>query len=276
MVPDLTRAPSRPRHLAARYAAQFADESIARAYHTRPPYPAELFEILAGLQPAGPRTILDLGCGTGDIALGLAGRAERIDAVDPSPAMLRVARARPGADHPSLRWACATAEACALDGPYSLVVAAESFHWMDWAAVCARVAGALRSHAFLALVRGRTLQDTAWSAGLAELIPRYSTNQEYQPYDIVEELTRRRLFTEVGRRVTAFVPFEQPIDDYVESFHTRHGFSRERMTCAAAADFDSALRRLVARHASDGVVRGQVRASVVWGFPVRPTTPEAG
>lgn len=267
MVSDSTRVPARPRHLAPKYAAQFEDESIARAYHTRPPYPAELFTFLASLQPAGPRAILDLGCGTGDIAIGLADRADRIDAIDPSRAMLRVARARPGADHSSLHWTCATAEAFALGGPYSLIVAAESFHWMDWEAVGARIAGALRSQAFLALVRGRTLQDVAWSAALAELIPRYSTNRDYQPYDVVDELTRRRLFTEVGRRCTASVAFEQSIDDYVESFHTRNGFSRARMTSAAAAEFDSALRRLVAPHISDGVVRAKVRASVVWGVP---------
>jgi hypothetical protein len=86
-----------------------------------------------------------------------------------------------------------------------------------------------------------------------------------QPYDIVEELTRRNLFRETGDQTTAAVPFAQSIDDYIESFHTRNGFSRSRMTAAAADAFDAAVRRLVAQHPGDGVVRGQVRATVVWG-----------
>jgi len=121
----------KPAHLGPQYGAQFEDESVARAYHTRPPYPGKLFDILETLQPEGPRAVLDLGCGTGDVALGLARRAHRIDAVDPSEAMLAVARARPGAGDPRLHWIRAAAEAFAFRGPYSLVVVAESLHWMD-------------------------------------------------------------------------------------------------------------------------------------------------
>jgi hypothetical protein len=31
----------RPAHLGRRYGSQSEDETVARAYHTRPPYPAE-------------------------------------------------------------------------------------------------------------------------------------------------------------------------------------------------------------------------------------------
>lgn len=258
---------ARPAGLDPKYGAQFEDASVARAYHTRPPYPPELFDTLEGLLPAGPRIVLDLGCGTGEVAIGLAGRADRIDAVDASEAMLRVARARPGARHPSLRWTRAAAEAFVFRGPYSLIVAAESLHWMDWEAVVPRIAATLGVGAFLAVVRGRTLQNVPWSAQLAELIPRYSTNHEYAPYDLVAELARRGLFREVGRHTTSPVPFRQSIDDYVESFHSRNGFSRERMTPAAASAFDDALRRLVSRHCGAAMVRGETSASVVWGAP---------
>ena len=101
--PGLSVAEPKPAHLGSAYAAQFEDETIASAYHTRPPYPPALFEMLARLQPARGR-ILDLGCGTGDIALGLISHAERVDALDPSAAMLRVARSRPSASDPRLRW----------------------------------------------------------------------------------------------------------------------------------------------------------------------------
>lgn len=44
------------------------------------------------------RTILDLGCGTGLLTCELAVDGRRVVGIDPSPAMLRVARQRPGDD----------------------------------------------------------------------------------------------------------------------------------------------------------------------------------
>lgn len=44
------------------------------------------------------RRVLDLGCGTGTLAVLLARRGHQVTAVDPDPAMLRVAQARNGAD----------------------------------------------------------------------------------------------------------------------------------------------------------------------------------
>src|SRR5271165_591681 len=42
--------------------------------------------------------VLDLGCGTGMLACGIAAKGLRVTAVDPAEAMLRVARTRPGGD----------------------------------------------------------------------------------------------------------------------------------------------------------------------------------
>lgn len=44
------------------------------------------------------RTILDLGCGTGSLTVTLARDGRRVVGVDPSPAMLRVARGREGGE----------------------------------------------------------------------------------------------------------------------------------------------------------------------------------
>ena len=53
----------------------------------------------------------------------------------------------------------------------------------------------------------------------------------------------------------------------MESFHSRNGFSRERMPTQEAAAFDDAVKALVLAHRSDGIVSGEVEATVVWGTP---------
>jgi SAM-dependent methyltransferase len=257
----------KPAHLGREYGRQFEDEAVACAYHTRPPYPVELFDALEKLMPPGPRSVLDLGCGTGDVALGLLGRASRIDALDPSGAMLRVARGRDRSDDASLRWLEARAEEFRPDARYCLVVAAESLHWMEWQDVFSWIPGAILPGGYLCLVSGRELASVPWASALGPLIARYSTNRAYRTYDLVSELTERKLFMEVGRASTAPVGCDQEVDGYIESFHTRNGFSRERMTRAAAAAFDDALRRLVAPYCPDGVVHGRTDATLVWGSP---------
>ena len=69
----------KPKHLGQEYASQFQDQSVVDAYRHRPPYPPQTFEILAGLIRSEPKIVLDIGCGTGKIARGLA--PDRIEIV---------------------------------------------------------------------------------------------------------------------------------------------------------------------------------------------------
>lgn len=62
----------KPKHLGPEYASVFQDDSVVDAYPYRPPYPSEAIKLLAGLAVDVPRRVLDIGCGTGDIARPLA------------------------------------------------------------------------------------------------------------------------------------------------------------------------------------------------------------
>lgn len=255
----------KPRHLQQAYGAQFCDPGVAEAYYTRPPYPPEVFGLLGGLIPAGERRVLELGCGTGDLTLGLAPLAGQIDAVDPSAPMLRIAQARAAPGITNVRFIASSAEAFEYAGPYQLAVAAESLHWMDWKVVLPAVRAALAPGALLALVIDRQLGRLPWSTALLDVIARHSTSRDYRPYDIVAELTSRGLFHERGRRTTQPIAFAQPVADYIESFHSRNGFSRERMGAASAAAFDTELAALVAPHCAQDRIEAQLSTTVVWG-----------
>ena len=54
----------------------------------------------------------------------------------------------------------------------------------------------------------------------------------------MRELQERDLFERVGSRETEAIEVRQTLDDFVESYHSRNGLSRDRLTPEAAAAFD--------------------------------------
>lgn len=214
-----------------------------------------------------PRHVLELGAGTGDISIGLAARVDRLDAVEPSSAMVGAAR-EAGGRATNVHWIVDTAENFRPEHPYSLAVAAESLHWMDWFIVLPKVAASLMPGAVLAIITERAIVGLPWMTALREIVSGFSTNRDYRTYDVVHEVVSRGLFKETGREVVVSErPFRQSLADYVESFHSRNGFSRDRMSTEAADAFDAEVTRLVLSHRSDGVVTGSIRATLVWGLP---------
>lgn len=261
--------PPKPAHLGRPYAEQFADAAIVAAYRFRPPYPPATFDVLATLLGEKGGAVLDVGCGRGDLTLPLARIADRVDAVDPSQGMIAAARGRAGGDHSGVRWIEAPIETARLEGPYALVTAGQSLHWTEWAVALPRLAGLLVPAGWLAIVDRRFLT-MPWDEELRGIIPRYSTNRDYEPYDVVEELEARALFQLEGGRDVDFVPFRQGADDYVEALHSANGFSRDRMSAPAAADFDREVRALLRTHGIGEAFDSGIGARIRWGRPRAP------
>jgi trans-aconitate methyltransferase len=252
----------------------FRDRSVAEAYPYRPPYPAALFAALADLIADEPRAVLDVGCGTGDVARPLGPRVARIDAVDASAAMIAQGRRQPGGDAANLRWIESTVEEAALAPPYALITAGESLHWLDWAVVFPRFAEALTPHGTLAII-GRDWEHTGVARErIHALINRHSTNRDFRPYNLLDELAQRGLFAQQGQRRTDLEPWHPTIAEYIECRHSQNGLSRERMG-ADAAVFDAALTedlhdlaRTGTIEIRDGRLMLTVAATITWGRPL--------
>lgn len=256
----------KPKHLQPEYALQFQDLSVVDAYGYRPPMPDEVVPRLLALIPAHPSAVLDIGCGQGELARSLARHVARVDGVDWSVGMIERGRNLPGGARANLSWIAGKAEEVSLTPPYALVTAGQSLHWMDWSVMLPRIGSMLSPGGVLAIV-GWDLAPPPWHRQLRRLIEHWSTNQDYQPYDLIEELSRRRLFTEEGRRALASVPFRQSLAAYIESFHARNGLSRDRMTKEAAAAFDQGVRALGEPFVDDGQLSFTIVGEVVWGRP---------
>lgn len=136
---------------------------------------------------------------------------------------------------------------------------------MDLPVVLPRVHQLLIDEGYLAIV-GHDAAPDPWSI-LGELVQRYRIDGGYQPYDLITDLVQRRLFQKVGERQTAPTPFVQSIDESIESYQSRSGFSRERMGPARATAFDEEARAVLRDLYPEGSISFQVVGSVVWGIP---------
>jgi SAM-dependent methyltransferase len=83
-------------------ANEFDDPRIAGVYDSFDSDRSDLDLYLAIVEELGASRVLDLGCGTGTLALVLGSSGRDVVAIDPAGAMLDVARAKPGADR--VRW----------------------------------------------------------------------------------------------------------------------------------------------------------------------------
>lgn len=112
----------------------------------RPRYPGSLFDAVAGLAP-GRSLAWDCATGSGQAALELARRFDRVVASDASAGQL--ARA---ASHPGVSYRLALAHASGLpDGSVDLVTVAQALHWLPLEAFYREVRRVLRPRGALAV-----------------------------------------------------------------------------------------------------------------------------
>lgn len=239
---------SRPESHGEKYAARFQDQSVVDRYHLRPTYPPEIFTLLNALIVDEPRAVLDVGCGTGNVARPLSNYVERVDAVDWSLPMLARARTLPGGDSPKIRWLHGRAEDVETQPPYALITAGESLHWMDWGVVLPRFAREVSLHGVLAIMY-LVDQPGPWREGYLQIVRRFTTNPTYVPFDWIAELEKYRLFQKLGECKTAAIPVRQTVEDYV------------------AAQFDTEMQALLLPFAQDGLLTLSVVGGMTWGKP---------
>lgn len=156
-------------------------QSAAGSYlQGRPAYPSKLFRRIAELgQLDSSHRVMDLGCGPGQVAVGLAPFVGQVVAVDPEPEMLKIAAElkKPYGDRIEL------VEGSSYDlgpdlGRFQLVAMGRSFHWMDRADTLRRLDAMIEPTGAVVLLHDEhpDLPDNAWYAPFQETVMRYAAD----------------------------------------------------------------------------------------------------
>lgn len=248
-------------------AESFRDADTVSAYRFRAPYPAEAFQILADLIADEPRVVLDVGCGTGEIARNLADLVDRIDAVDFSLPMIEAGKKKPNGNHPNLNWMHGKVEEVSLNPPYSLITAGMSMHWLDWGVVFSIFSQILTPNGNLAIVYN-AFEKSPWHEEVRKLRHKYRGYRGKRPLSVVEELEKARMFKRCGIKETSPIIHTQTVDAYIEQFHSRSDMARMQIGKEAATDFDAELRKILSRYIQGNTIETRLHAYVTWGRPL--------
>lgn len=169
----------------------FTHPRLALAYDTFDGPRDDLATYLAIADECAARRVVDLGCGTGSLALLLAHTGRQVIAVDPARASLDVARAKPGAS--LITWVQGDAAAIPVNTQADLVVmtgnAAQAVVGDDeWAAMLHHAHEALRPGGVIAFETRRP-ERRAWEDWAVDRQPRTEVVPEIGPVEQRMEVT---------------------------------------------------------------------------------------
>lgn len=248
----------------------FADEDVVRAYAHRPDYPDALFEALLARVPARDLA-LDLGTGPGKIAGRLAPHFARVDALDPSQAMLAVARANWPAKN--INWICARTEDAALAPAYDLIAAGASIHWMVPELTFPKIAAHLALGARLAIVGGDTANNVhavkvPWHKEWEAFADRW-TPHDGGAYDRARQGEVRTMigqWLDIDERLSFEHEERQTIAEYLDNLHSHSIWTRAHLG-AASVKFDAEATALLTPFLQGSALSYTVSTRLTLGRP---------
>jgi ubiquinone/menaquinone biosynthesis C-methylase UbiE len=152
----------------------------------RPIYPPELFDHLVHRhQLSIGQPVVDLGCGTGRIAIPLAKRGLNVLAIDPSIEMMEEGQRTMAGEETSgdVRWIQGKGEILSelIGEEVAAVTIGQAFHWMDQSVVLQQCAKLMQEHGGVSVISGGmhmwNVSESQWCVVVKETIQEFLGEQ---------------------------------------------------------------------------------------------------
>lgn len=249
---------------ASRYYAEF-----------RPALPDVLWRTLVGrLDCSESATLLDLGSGTGEVAVAIGGEFEQVVLVEPDSAMMSVAKARlSGVNEPAAEFVQCTAEEYQHGSRPApcLVTISRAFHWMDQTEVLRCISAWGSEQTVVAILDDSSLWNCAdaWAVEVRSLIQghlgterRAGSGRFSVPARSYEEVLRGEGYRSIRADSWTFVREWEPDD--IEGYLYSTSYASRSLFGDQLAEFRDALHGLLNEHIrADGSLTEHARAQLI-------------
>ena len=239
----------------------------------RPPYPAEAFDWIVaqhGLDGAG--RLLDCGCGTGNVFVGLARWFSHIVAMDPDDAMLAAARLT-AADNGIEAITFAHGRAEDLPDtmvPLRMAAFGASFHWTDRITVARRLDRLVEPEGAIIILSPSSFwtgRVCGWKATVIETIKRWLGDERRAGVGIYEAgPPHQECLMETPFCALAETTFVQPhvwTTDGIVGYLFSTSFASKAVLADKAEDFERDLRARLSRLSPAGRFEDEIKYSVI-------------
>lgn len=247
-------------------------------------YPDELFAYLVSrLGLDGRQHVLDLGCGTGNVALPLAAHVKGVVAVDPEPGM-RAEGSRLAAGYGVTNVVFRDGDSSRLaqfgTDAFDVVTMGASFHWMDGYATLVALDRLMRPGGSVVVIGGTGGSfpiRSEWTEVIQRVRSRYlpPANLPGQDGQTHAEVFARSPFSDVA--VTCFSQLVERDVDSLVGLQLSYSFSAPALLGKALDAFTADLRTELLKANPTGQFREEVLSEVIVAArPVDSSNPSSG
>lgn len=222
--------------------------------------------------------ILDLGCGTGQVAAVLASRVGGVLAIDPEPGMLSGLRARLTAEHAGnvLPVLASDADLPAISqlfgARFGAVTVANALHWMDAGRVFGQARRLLRPGGALVVISQGPpmwLADSSWARDLRVYLAEWAGSPlagtcgtDREAVDERRARMRAHGFTTVE---LVEYSYENEIDLTYVAGHLYSAMSQAMVPVERRPEFQAGLQRALGEHLAGGRLTERIDATALIG-----------
>ncbi|MEK5253908.1 class I SAM-dependent methyltransferase [Paenibacillus sp. FSL F4-0125] len=243
----------------------------------RPQYPSSLIRFLIQhFSLNGEGRLLDLGCGTGQLALRFSDWFEEMIGVDTESEMLDEAN-RLSKIHRvgNVSWKLGRAEELLSDwGSFRLTILAKAFHWMDRASILEILYHCLDDNGGLAIIDTFNVEQEplSWQLKVNEIVKRWLGNERIagdstytHPKERHEDIVAQSSFKDVERLVLPSYSITWTVDSIIGNLYST-SYASKRLFGDYIERFEADMRSSLLEIEPTGKFTEELSVSVITAF----------